>query len=458
MSACDQISEYIHRLIDEKKIRPGEKLPTYEKLCRQFGISYTSCQRALKKIEQDGVVKIVRGSGIFLAGGEPLQMDFYITGTTFDPVRLQALLTELSVRHDLNLNILVRDKHWLDFHDISESPGKVVVSEDDTWIRREGVMLDYSSFPDYPELIAQFQTYGEKFNNLKLPFYCITSQGVLNTAILRTIGVQEPDTVVLGSPWWDELTKQCRKHGYFPAAKETYNPNLWNFPCLIPAILMHPGNCRRADDLFSVPLFDTPQGERLFEIMQDFEPCTDLYQTFYEGNTALALQFGSWISTQFRKYPGLGENDFRIFPLKCGSRKIVPYTICSLTTFLNGPLKKNESERVWTFLKLLLNRENQKKIAAMSGCLSLRRDMKPADHEWADRKDFLEFFPSPGDLMIRREILSNEEKVALGILYEQFSCYGASSSMIRKCMDSKLALRHQKQNRNIITNTREARK
>ena len=63
-------------------------------------------------------------------------------------------------------------------------------------------------------------------------------------------------------------------------------------------------------------------------------------------------------------------------------------------------------------------------IAAMSGCLSLRRDMKPADHEWADRTDFREFFPAPDDMMVNREILSNEEKVALGILYEQFSCYG----------------------------------
>lgn len=458
MSACEQISEYISRLVAEKKIRPGEKLPTYEKLCRQFGISYTSCQRALKKIEQNGVVKIVRGSGIFLAGGEPLQVDFYVTGTTFDPIRLQALLTELSVKHDLNLDILVRDKHWLDFHDISESPGKVVVTEDDTWIRREGVMLDYSSFPDYPEIISQFQPLEEQFNNLKLPFYCTTFQGVLNTEVLRKIGLPEPESVILGDDWWNELTAKCREHGYFPAVKESYNQNLWNFPCLIPAILMHPGNCKHAEELFDVPVFDTPQGERLFEIMRDFAPCTDLYQAFYEGKTAVALQFGSWISTQFRQYPLLKENGFRVFPLKCGSRKIVPYTVCSLTTFLNEPLKKNETERIWTFLKLLVNKENQKKIAAMSGCLSLRRDMKPADHEWADRTDFREFFPAPDDMMVNREILSNEEKVALGILYEQFSCYGAPSGVIRKCMDNKLALRHQKKYRNIIKETKEVRK
>ena len=459
MSACEQISEYISRLVAEKKIRPGEKLPTYEKLCRQFGISYTSCQRALKKIEQNGVVKIVKGSGIFLAGGESLQVDFYVTGTTFDPVRLQALLTELSVKHDLNLDILVRDKHWLDFHDISESPGKVVVTEDDTWIRREGVMLDYSSFPDYPEVISQFHAFGERLNNLKLPFYGTTFQGVLNTAVLRETGLPEPESVILGSDWWNELTAKCREHGYFPAVKESYNQNLWNFPCLIPAILMHPGNCRRAEELFDVPVFDTPQGERLFEIMRDFAPCADLYQTFYEGKTAVALQFGSWISTQFRQYPRLGENDFRVFPLKCGSRKIVPYTVCSLTTFLNEPLRRNESERIWTFLKLLVGKETQKKIAAMSGCLSLRRDMKPADHEWtAGRTDFREFFPAPDDMMINREILSNEEKVALGVLYEQFSTYGAPSSVIRKCMDNKLALRHQKKDRNIIKETREARK
>lgn len=444
MSAFEQINEYIHQLAAGKKIRPGEKLPTYEKLCRQFGISYTSCQRALKKIEQNGVVKIVRGSGIFLAGGDSLPVDFYAPETTFDPVRLQALLTELSVKNDLNLDIIVRDKHQLNFHAVSESPGRVVITEDDTWIRREGVMLDYSSFPDYPELTAQFQTFGEKFNNLKLPFYCVTTQGVFNTAILKRIGMTVPETVTLGSPWWNELIEKCRKSGCFPANKESYNENLWNFPCLIPAILMHPGNCRRADELFNVPVFDTPQGERLFEIMQDFAPCADLYQAFYEGNTAVALQFGSWLSTQFRRYPGLKAEDFRVFPLKCRSRKVIPYTISALTTFLNGPLKKNEAERIWTFLKLLLNKENQKKIAAMSGCLSLRRDMKPADHEWACREDFLEFFPAPGDLLINREILSNEEKVALGVLYEQFSTYGAPSALIRKCMDNKLALRHRR--------------
>lgn len=59
-------TQRILRLIKEKGLKQGEKLPTERELAATLGISRTSLREALQNLEANGIVRIRQGSGIFL--------------------------------------------------------------------------------------------------------------------------------------------------------------------------------------------------------------------------------------------------------------------------------------------------------------------------------------------------------------------------------------------------------
>lgn len=435
----------VRKMAAERRLHPGDRLPTCETFRKMLGISYTSCQRGLKKLENRGIVEIRRGSGTYLAGGTPLKVDLFVSGSTFDLLRVQALATECAVRNDLNMEIFVREKDELNTHPLQEYPGKAAIVEDNGWLPVKGTLLDLSSLPGYSAFSAEFETFGSRLNNLQLPFYCVTWQACVNLRVLNRLGIREVPEDIAGlpfSPRWDRLVQRCREHNCHPALRESGNSNLWNFPGMFPTLLMQAAKREKEDELLRIPVFDTSSGERLFHFLRESYPCENPYEEFCRGNTALLLQTGSWFTEQSRLRNGF-RDECRILPLRSGGRKIIPYSFYFLQTYLRAPLGTNETERIWKFLRLLCGREMQKQLTALSGAISLRKDLKSADHAWADREDFLEFFPGKRDFPIRMNAdLTNEERVALGVLYEQHARFGADSALIRKCMDEKLAVRH----------------
>jgi len=66
LSLSQEIVERIEELIRQKKVLPGEKLPTEEKLCEMFGVSRTSLREALQKLSARGLLRIRKGSGIYV--------------------------------------------------------------------------------------------------------------------------------------------------------------------------------------------------------------------------------------------------------------------------------------------------------------------------------------------------------------------------------------------------------
>lgn len=66
LSLSQEIVERIEELIRQKKVLPGEKLPTEAKLCEMFGVSRTSLREALQKLNARGLLRIRKGSGIYV--------------------------------------------------------------------------------------------------------------------------------------------------------------------------------------------------------------------------------------------------------------------------------------------------------------------------------------------------------------------------------------------------------
>jgi GntR family transcriptional repressor for pyruvate dehydrogenase complex len=61
------IAEKLKNDISKGLYKPGEKLPTNDKLCEKWGVSRVTLREALKKLEMFGLVQIYQGRGTFVA-------------------------------------------------------------------------------------------------------------------------------------------------------------------------------------------------------------------------------------------------------------------------------------------------------------------------------------------------------------------------------------------------------
>jgi GntR family transcriptional repressor for pyruvate dehydrogenase complex len=65
---ADVIIQQIKDLISSGKLKPGDRLPSEQKLEERFGVSRAIIRRALKRLDAYGIVKTVPQSGTYVAG------------------------------------------------------------------------------------------------------------------------------------------------------------------------------------------------------------------------------------------------------------------------------------------------------------------------------------------------------------------------------------------------------
>ena len=56
------------QILEEKKYRPGEKLPNENELAESLGISRTTLREAIRTLASEGLLEVRRGRGTFVAG------------------------------------------------------------------------------------------------------------------------------------------------------------------------------------------------------------------------------------------------------------------------------------------------------------------------------------------------------------------------------------------------------
>ena len=437
MTIPEKISAYFDRLVSEGRLRPGDRLPKYTDIGEQFKIPYASVQRAFKAMEQSGKIKIVNGVGSFLNGGDTLDVDFYLTGTTFPIREFQKISDEISEKNDLHLRIHVLNKPREIRTNVSGH--KVVIAESDSWIKMDGCMMDYSAFPDFHDVMEQFTTFHGENSNLQLPFFKFSYQAAVNLTILREIGMDRTIHEVSSMNWWKELAVRCRSKGYSPADLSIDHASIWFFPIFQLSVIL--ALCRNPDvsALFKAPFYATETGRRIFEMSRDMGKCPLLEPAFLQGKTALSLDTCSWFPVQCTSRFGADPEEFRILPVRAGDgRRIMHLSEAFLKTFANPSITQNEKERVWKFLKILLSKKYQKKLTAFSGIISPRKDMRPADYSWNTREDFMNFFPEKDALIYNSAILTKEKTAVLAVLFEHYERFGADPDAVCRWMDEKL--------------------
>jgi GntR family transcriptional repressor for pyruvate dehydrogenase complex len=76
------VEEEIEQVILDKKIMPGDRLPSELELCEQFGVSRTVIREALRVLSSRGLITIMKGKGMYVrefsgkSASDPLQ--FYL--------------------------------------------------------------------------------------------------------------------------------------------------------------------------------------------------------------------------------------------------------------------------------------------------------------------------------------------------------------------------------------------
>lgn len=435
----DEIHQYFAKLQAEKKIKPGDKLPNYAELCRMFHTTYATVQDAFKRMERSGMIQIVHGVGSFLSGGEPLEVELFLTETTFDFAEMQKILDAVSRKNDLNLRITIR-RSGRDSVDSFFTGHKVIIAETDLNTWTAGSMMDYSVFPDYESVMKKCRRFPARRNSHLLPFYYITYQGGVNLPILSRIGLSPESLDFSDLATLRLLERKCTSEHLVPFSMgdDFSTPNLWDFPPLIFVILAMMRRQKEQVPLYKPPFFCTDTIKELFRILK--KPIH--YRCGYPLNMAANPNIGSWISVQHWKKFGIRGEDFRIVPLLVNGRKQLFYTPTVLQTFVNPSITLNERERIWKFLKALLSSEVQRKITALGGVLSARDDFSPEDHLWCSRPDFRHFFPDDNTRMLLCSI-SEDKRIggALSVLFRQYILYNADLDAVCRGMDDALLSR-----------------
>jgi GntR family transcriptional regulator, transcriptional repressor for pyruvate dehydrogenase complex len=101
LTAVETVVDTIRRLLVERKLKPGDLLPSENEIAGSLSISRGSIREAMKILSAFGVVDIKRGDGTYVATSANKRL--------FDPILFQLLVTEPELRELAELRLLVEE-------------------------------------------------------------------------------------------------------------------------------------------------------------------------------------------------------------------------------------------------------------------------------------------------------------------------------------------------------------
>ncbi len=77
-SLPDEIARMLRDEVNKGTLKPGDRLPTEQQLCRMFGVSRPVVREAISQLKYDGVLESFQGRGVFVredTGGSSFRID-----------------------------------------------------------------------------------------------------------------------------------------------------------------------------------------------------------------------------------------------------------------------------------------------------------------------------------------------------------------------------------------------
>lgn len=89
------IAESLRQIITSGQLKPGDRLPTENALCRQFGVSRTTLREAIQMLRTTGLLDVCPGRGSFVTApdiGQLLRhLMFAVRGGNLDPLHITGM-------------------------------------------------------------------------------------------------------------------------------------------------------------------------------------------------------------------------------------------------------------------------------------------------------------------------------------------------------------------------------
>ena len=440
VSILGKLRKHVNKLRNSGQLMPGDKLPSMPRLARELHSCYASISRAIKILEQEGLVDVHHGKGVYLRGRSRLRVELFIDETRFMGQFYEELRRQADQKQ-LFIDLVLRDFREENYCEpvLSENNKFALVAHDD-WGIKSGNIIDYSRFDDYNQVCAQFKTYELPQDNLHIPLASIYYQAAVNTQLMKQIDFSmEPDFSCLD--WWQDYVTHCKNCNFQPISMQWRKFALWNFSFMLPWIMpliIRSRNSRK--NLFHPPFFNTTVGKRILSTMNDFNMgSTYTDELFLYGESPITFSVGSWVTRQLDgiKFP-LPSKYLKIVSTRPDGRRFCSRRLTNIRTFSYSGVAEDELLRVWELIKLMVSRPLQLLLTGETGLVSVRRDISPGEHSWVTCENYLEFFPDSDDPPYSFHALPRELIAALSALFECYHFLKGNIDEIAALMDEKL--------------------
>ena len=444
MRTIDKIRKYISNNKGSAGFKAGDRLPSSREMMKMFGGSYATIRSALSKLEEEGLVDIANGAGTFIAGARELNIDIYCLTTTLEFELFSTLLNKYIKKHNLHINVHLKDVFNLIRHKETPNPDKdrkvIMVECAPEMNYNISGLYNFIGYEGHDKLRSSLLDTTTNDISAALPFYSFSSQLGINGQLLKRAGF--PLGKITGDfDWWEEYVNACKAVGITPAACQWERDSKWPFKQLYNLLFaLKINKSGSLDALYKrqKPYFDTSSGQRFLEIMQDCE-CLEHNNPnlFCRGGAGMNFMIGSWITVQNKNRVNINVDDLKILPYRFGDQRICNIQTNNLHSYLYSGISTEEKQRTWKLLKILLSKAFQKEFCSLSGTLSVRKDLKPEDYSWYS-DEFAPFMPQKNDIVIHNSTFSRSMNAYLTALFEQYKFYGTDIKTILKCMDAKI--------------------
>ena len=192
------------------------------------------------------------------------------------------------------------------------------------------------------------------------------------------------------------------------------------------------------------PMFNTPEGERFFRIVDEMEfltPDSPASRNFYRNGAVLSFSVGSWITVQnhSQSHPEKAVDHLGIVAYRNRlGEKIVLVGPSSLRAFFRHDIRIDERKRVWELMKIMVSREFQIALCSETGNVSPNRLVQPSDYRWNVTPDAANFIPGDSDhVFYDSDLFALPQKVMLSIFLENYRFFNAPLKETLQRMDIK---------------------
>ena len=440
------VKSWLEKQIVSGKLKPGAKLPSIKELMEMFDISYMTVSRILSALSREGLIETRRGSGSYLCGNKPLTVLVCIAPSMLSFERFHELLKQYTDQAELNIEFeFCSASAILDPGMRRKMQERYAAVLSTSYVNENLPMLPpalLSQFPDYKKVMSELKPVPGHSYDYALPFLEVVYQMGVNQKLLSEVGY-EPEQLTGDFLWWDDFVRKCRKKHLTPASMD-YTKASWfliqSFFSVLLALLPYSKEKYEGEE----PMFNTPEGERFFRIVDEMEfltPDSPASRNFYRNGAVLSFSVGSWITVQnhSQSHPEKAVDHLGIVAYRNRlGEKIVLVGPSSLRAFFRHDIRIDERKRVWELMKIMVSREFQIALCSETGNVSPNRLVQPSDYRWNVTPDAANFIPGDSDhVFYDSDLFALPQKVMLSIFLENYRFFNAPLKETLQRMDIK---------------------